>query len=179
MDIMALCNSAINFILYCSMSRQFRTTFNILFRPKFLDRWLPLPQGEDGFTRTHAGKPDNGHTTQVTQVQQSVRRPSRGHNSCIRALLSLCQRTPSTSIAANVTVINNNLPSPGSNRRCATALQCRFGHVITNKLLQVNGLWNLKSVYSLKCHLRKKNVKYINQFVAKVRRLQEIQNILQ
>ncbi|XP_046681022.1 G-protein coupled receptor dmsr-1-like [Homalodisca vitripennis] len=57
MDILALINSAINFILYCAMSRQFRTTFSVLFRP----RWLPVPQVDN-----------NGHsnytTTQVTQV---------------------------------------------------------------------------------------------------------------
>lgn len=41
MDILALLNSGINFILYCSMSQQFRNTFQVLFRPKFLDRWKP------------------------------------------------------------------------------------------------------------------------------------------
>ncbi|KAB0795454.1 hypothetical protein PPYR_12293 [Photinus pyralis] len=39
MDILALTNSAINFILYCAMSRQFRTAFQEAFRPKFLNRW--------------------------------------------------------------------------------------------------------------------------------------------
>lgn len=29
------------------MSRQFRTTFTLLFRPKFLDRWLPVAQDEE------------------------------------------------------------------------------------------------------------------------------------
>lgn len=67
MDILALVNSAINFILYCTMSRQFRSTFSLLFRPKFLDKWLPIPQG-DLDDRTNYGKGDNGHTTQVTQV---------------------------------------------------------------------------------------------------------------
>ncbi|RZF42710.1 hypothetical protein LSTR_LSTR001505 [Laodelphax striatellus] len=57
MDILALFNSAINFILYCAMSRQFRTTFSILFRPS----WMPVPQVE--------ANGHNGHTTtQVTQV---------------------------------------------------------------------------------------------------------------
>ncbi|KAJ8889814.1 hypothetical protein PR048_009318 [Dryococelus australis] len=59
MDILALINSAINFILYCSMSRQFRTTFAQLFWPRLLDRWAAVPQG-DGH--------DNGAATQVTQV---------------------------------------------------------------------------------------------------------------
>jgi hypothetical protein len=71
MDILALINSAINFILYCAMSRQFRTTFNQLFRPKWLDRWLPVPQVDDdgGVGRTDGGGRDNnGATTVVTNV---------------------------------------------------------------------------------------------------------------
>ena len=66
MDVLALINSAINFILYCSMSRQFRSTFNQLFRPSMLDRWLPVPQ--------HNGNGDNNgcttanNMTHVTQV---------------------------------------------------------------------------------------------------------------
>ncbi|XP_014285898.1 G-protein coupled receptor dmsr-1 [Halyomorpha halys] len=56
MDILALINSAINFMIYCAMSRQFRTTFSLLFRP----RWLPVPQVENA---------QNNHTTtMVTQV---------------------------------------------------------------------------------------------------------------
>lgn len=47
LDITALINSSINFILYCSMSRQFRITFAKLFRPKFLDRWLPVAQDDE------------------------------------------------------------------------------------------------------------------------------------
>lgn len=71
MDILALINSAINFILYCSMSRQFRSTFTVLFRPKCLDRWLPVAQQDDenNLGRTDIGKDGhNGLTTQVTQV---------------------------------------------------------------------------------------------------------------
>lgn len=66
MDILALINSAINFILYCTMSRQFRSTFSALFRPSMLDRWLLVPQ--------HNGNGDNNgctnanNMTQVTQV---------------------------------------------------------------------------------------------------------------
>lgn len=37
MDILALVNSAVNFIIYCTMSRQFRDTFALL----FLTRWSP------------------------------------------------------------------------------------------------------------------------------------------
>lgn len=73
MDILALINSAINFILYCSMSRQFRSTFTLLFRPKCFDRWTPVPvDGDDDNQngRTDGGgKDNNGHTTtQITQV---------------------------------------------------------------------------------------------------------------
>lgn len=69
MDILALVNSAINFILYCLMSRQFRLTFTMLFRPKFLDKWLPIPQDDERFgERTNFDKDNNGATTVVTQV---------------------------------------------------------------------------------------------------------------
>ncbi|KAF7410168.1 hypothetical protein HZH68_004549 [Vespula germanica] len=67
-DILTLINSAINFILYCTMSRQFRTTFKQLFCSKWrnLGRWMPVPQhpmdnnGNTGVT--------NHTVTQVTQV---------------------------------------------------------------------------------------------------------------
>lgn len=60
MDIFALVNSAINFILYCTMSRQFRATFAQLFRP----RWLPISQ-HDGDGDDVNGAADK---TQMTQV---------------------------------------------------------------------------------------------------------------
>uniref|UniRef100_A0A1B6I7F6 G-protein coupled receptors family 1 profile domain-containing protein n=1 Tax=Homalodisca liturata TaxID=320908 RepID=A0A1B6I7F6_9HEMI len=41
MDILALINGAINFILYCSMSRQFRETFGKMFKPKLLAKCAP------------------------------------------------------------------------------------------------------------------------------------------
>ncbi|CAG9820962.1 unnamed protein product [Phaedon cochleariae] len=40
MDMMALMNGSINFILYCCMNRMFRATFGRLFRPKILDKWI-------------------------------------------------------------------------------------------------------------------------------------------
>ena len=45
MDIMALCNNAINFVLYCTMSRQFRDTFANTFCwycPKSRPGWMKL-----------------------------------------------------------------------------------------------------------------------------------------
>lgn len=41
MDFLALLNGAINFILYCSMSRQFRQTFRTLLLQRHLARFLP------------------------------------------------------------------------------------------------------------------------------------------
>ncbi|XP_050056612.1 G-protein coupled receptor dmsr-1-like isoform X2 [Aphis gossypii] len=38
MDMLALVNSAINFILYCVMSRQFRNTFSLLFLPSWISK---------------------------------------------------------------------------------------------------------------------------------------------
>lgn len=69
-DILALINSGINFILYCSMSRQFRQTFILLFRPNFMKRWLSLGDDENhGAGHTYIGRDENnGLTTQVTQV---------------------------------------------------------------------------------------------------------------
>ncbi|XP_063227091.1 G-protein coupled receptor dmsr-1-like [Bacillus rossius redtenbacheri] len=55
MDILALVNSAVNFILYCSMSRQFRATFSQVFRPRLLRRPAVPP-------------PSGATNTQVTQV---------------------------------------------------------------------------------------------------------------
>ena len=46
MDILALLNSAINFILYCSMGRQFLTTFALLFKPRVLE-WLTSSSQRD------------------------------------------------------------------------------------------------------------------------------------
>lgn len=58
MDMLALVNSAINFILYCVMSRQFRNTFSLLFLPS----WISKTESQ---AISHGGNPT---TTQVTQV---------------------------------------------------------------------------------------------------------------
>ncbi|XP_043505672.1 G-protein coupled receptor dmsr-1 isoform X2 [Polistes fuscatus] len=47
MDILALLNGAINFILYCLMSRQFRTSFRQLFKPKIMKKLQPTTQQTD------------------------------------------------------------------------------------------------------------------------------------
>ncbi|XP_017879493.1 sex peptide receptor [Ceratina calcarata] len=53
MDILALLNGAINFILYCSMSRQFRTTFGQLFKPRLMNKWQPAVQQTDTVQSTY------------------------------------------------------------------------------------------------------------------------------
>jgi hypothetical protein len=57
MDMLALVNSAINFILYCVMSRQFRNTFSLLFLPSWISK-----------AESQAQSHGNPTTTQVTQV---------------------------------------------------------------------------------------------------------------
>ncbi|XP_013783423.2 sex peptide receptor-like [Limulus polyphemus] len=44
MDIMALINSGVNFILYCTMSRKFRQTFARIFKPNFHHTWIAMPK---------------------------------------------------------------------------------------------------------------------------------------
>ncbi|XP_049792536.1 G-protein coupled receptor dmsr-1-like [Schistocerca nitens] len=62
MDGLALLNSAVNFVLYCSMSRQFRVTFCQLFRPRALGRWIPVEASHDANNTT------TNNATQVTQL---------------------------------------------------------------------------------------------------------------
>lgn len=68
MDALALVNSAINFILYCAMSRQFRTTFAQLFRPRLLAKWLPVPLKEAMPLGDTDANGLVGDKTQMTQV---------------------------------------------------------------------------------------------------------------
>ncbi|XP_060522497.1 G-protein coupled receptor dmsr-1-like isoform X2 [Cylas formicarius] len=39
MDILALLNGCINFVLYCCMNRMFRVTFGVLFKSKIFNKW--------------------------------------------------------------------------------------------------------------------------------------------
>jgi hypothetical protein len=64
MDILALINSSINFILYCTMSRQFRSTFNLLFLPSMFNRSEPQ-HNESGH---NGGCTVNNNMTLVTHV---------------------------------------------------------------------------------------------------------------
>ncbi|CAH0555968.1 unnamed protein product [Brassicogethes aeneus] len=64
MDILALTNSAINFILYCTMSRQFRSTFGEVFRPKVVVQWISLSQYA-GTTTENIGGEKSHYSTVV------------------------------------------------------------------------------------------------------------------
>ncbi|EDW50191.1 GM14484 [Drosophila sechellia] len=101
MDILALINSSINFILYCSMSKQFRTTFTLLFRPKFLDKWLPVAQDEMAAARAERSavapvlekgrqQPQVVMASTTTNITQHRR--SRGRRTLLSRLLSVLKR---------------------------------------------------------------------------------------
>ncbi|XP_053981480.1 G-protein coupled receptor dmsr-1-like [Hylaeus volcanicus] len=65
MDTLALVNSAINFILYCTMSRQFRKTFNEL----LCKNWkIPRNDGKQIVIKRHKSAGPNNTVTQVTLV---------------------------------------------------------------------------------------------------------------
>lgn len=55
MDMLALVNAGVNFVLYCCMSRQFRVTFSLLFKPKCI-------------SPTNLVDKDTMQVTQITQV---------------------------------------------------------------------------------------------------------------
>ena len=48
MDMLALINCMVNFILYCLMSRQFRITFKKIFKIDKLSRWRRSMMGNKG-----------------------------------------------------------------------------------------------------------------------------------
>ncbi|XP_047536445.1 G-protein coupled receptor dmsr-1-like [Vanessa atalanta] len=56
MDFLALLNGAINFILYCSMSRQFRQTFRQLLLQRHLARFLPPNPSHSDSHNQNTGK---------------------------------------------------------------------------------------------------------------------------
>ncbi|KAL6438124.1 hypothetical protein ACFW04_004392 [Cataglyphis niger] len=53
MDICALLNGSINFILYCSMSRQFRMIFGQLFKPRIISNWPTMNQHQTDVQSTY------------------------------------------------------------------------------------------------------------------------------
>lgn len=66
MDFLALLNSSINFILYCTMSRQFRENFAAIFLPKCLKRRF---RSTDGLMEMDSrGQIETIADTQMTQL---------------------------------------------------------------------------------------------------------------
>jgi hypothetical protein len=62
LDLLALFNGAVNFLLYCAMSRQFRATFCSLFLP----RWAPVEAAPPpGTTAMQAPMPSEVNSTVV------------------------------------------------------------------------------------------------------------------
>ncbi|XP_070508000.1 G-protein coupled receptor dmsr-1-like [Chironomus tepperi] len=70
MDFLALLNSSINFILYCSMSRQFRDAFTKIFLPRCLVRTQRRIANGNGFAEvdSHGRHVETMHETQMTQL---------------------------------------------------------------------------------------------------------------
>lgn len=71
MDFLALLNSSINFILYCTMSRQFRETFTQIFIPVSLQRQIRRSRVSNGQSDGHRMRlKDNGaHRTEMDDSQ--------------------------------------------------------------------------------------------------------------
>ncbi|XP_066148722.1 G-protein coupled receptor dmsr-1-like [Euwallacea fornicatus] len=63
MDIIALINSSINFILYCTMSRQFRATFQEMFQFQKISNWLVRKR-----SNPKNGQEENGVETKMSLV---------------------------------------------------------------------------------------------------------------
>uniref|UniRef100_A0A1A9VTY0 G-protein coupled receptors family 1 profile domain-containing protein n=1 Tax=Glossina austeni TaxID=7395 RepID=A0A1A9VTY0_GLOAU len=99
MDILALINSSINFILYCSMSRQFRTTFAVLFRPKFLDKWVPIPAHED---EGQTGAINRDGISALPNLRQSVHRTNRMKRDRLSRSMVFEQNAATTTQITNV-----------------------------------------------------------------------------
>jgi len=72
MDFLALLNSSINFILYCTMSRQFRVTFSQIFLPKWFHKITKRfgNGSSQGFVEmdSNGRQIDTMHETQMTQL---------------------------------------------------------------------------------------------------------------
>jgi hypothetical protein len=62
LDLLALFNGAVNFLLYCAMSRQFRATFCNLFLPWLVQAEAPPPPGT---TAVQAPVPSEVNSTVV------------------------------------------------------------------------------------------------------------------
>jgi hypothetical protein len=78
MDILALINGAINFILYCVMSSQFRDTFHRIVKPilpkrKTATSTIPLAtvNSQSINARVRSSSVVDAHHTRITQIQET------------------------------------------------------------------------------------------------------------
>lgn len=70
MDFLALLNSSINFILYCTMSRQFRETFTQIFVPASIQRKIRRSRVSNGQSDGHRMRlKDGAHQTEMDDSQ--------------------------------------------------------------------------------------------------------------
>ena len=74
MDILALINGAINFILYCVMSSQFRDTFHRIVKPILPKRKTAIPlatAAQSMNPRVRSSSVVDAHHTRITQIQET------------------------------------------------------------------------------------------------------------
>lgn len=69
MDFLALLNSSINFILYCTMSRQFRETFTQIFVPASIQRQIRRSRVSNGQADGQLIRLKNGARTDLDDSQ--------------------------------------------------------------------------------------------------------------
>lgn len=79
-DILALINGAINFILYCVMSRQFRQTFSRIFRPRLLDKWTAGPLSAASARRNNSTANNQNNTLTVRPIPQQQQQQPPQHS---------------------------------------------------------------------------------------------------
>ena len=74
MDILALINGAINFILYCVMSSQFRDTFHRIVKPILPKRKAQIPMTTTGVAvdiRARSASVSDPNHTRITHIQET------------------------------------------------------------------------------------------------------------
>lgn len=81
------------------MSRQFRTTFAILFRPKFLDKWVPIPAHED---EGQTGAINRDGISALPNLRQSVHRTNRMKRDRLSRSMVFEQNAATTTQITNV-----------------------------------------------------------------------------
>ncbi|XP_073836376.1 G-protein coupled receptor dmsr-1-like [Musca autumnalis] len=107
MDILALLNSSINFILYCSMSRQFRQTFILLFCPRRLGRCLLSHRKHH---RRHHPYHSRHHQNEKNSCQRQDKHQHHNHDSHQQMPLQ----------EDNCTLVNGLVPTDNRSRSACT-----------------------------------------------------------